>query len=146
MVFNVIVWATDGSQSSEDALSVARGLAEQNEAKLVVVHVDEVAHSRLGAYDARADEGATEDALRRRTEELEENGISASLETPRRGEGGTANAIADCARAVGADLIVAGTRGHGPVAGVVAGSVAQRLLHVTPCPLLIVPDSHRASD
>lgn len=145
-MFNVIVWATDGSQTSEDALSVARGLAEQNGAKLVVVHVDEVAHSRLGAYDARADEGGIEDTLRRRTAELEQSGISVSLEMPRRGEGGTADAIADCARGVGADLIVAGTRGHGPVAGVLAGSVAQRLLHVTPCPLLIVPAAHGASD
>jgi nucleotide-binding universal stress UspA family protein len=144
-VFKVIVWATDGSQAAEDALSVARGLAEQDGASLVVVHVDEVAHSRLGSYDARADEGTTEDALRRRTEELGESGIAASFATPRRGEGGTASAIADCARTVGADLIVAGTRGHGPVAGLVAGSVAQRLLHVAPCPLLIVPAAHGAS-
>ena len=145
-MFKVIVWATDGSPSSEDALTVARGLAEQNGAKLVVVHVDELAHSRLGRFDARADEGETEAALRKRTEELEQSGIAASFETPRREEGGTANAIADCALAVGADLIVAGTRGHSPVAGLVAGSVAQRLLHVTPCPLLIVPAPHGASD
>jgi len=144
-VFKVIIWAADGSQSSEDALSVARGLAENNGARLVVVHVDEMAHSRLGRYPARADEGEIELGLRRRTEELEASGISASFETPKVGEGGTAEAIADCARAVGADLIVAGTRGHGPVAGVVVGSVAQRLLHVTPCPLLIVPASHQAS-
>ena len=145
-MFNVIVWATDGSQSSEGALAVARALAEQDGAKLIIVHVDELAHSRLGRYDARADEGATEDALRRTTEDLARSGISASLETPRREEGGTANAIADCARDVGADLIVAGTHGHSPVAGVVAGSVAQRLLHVTPCPLLIVPTSHAPSE
>jgi nucleotide-binding universal stress UspA family protein len=142
-VFKVIVWATDGSQPAEEAFGVARGLAEQNGAKLVVVHVDEVVHSRLGRYDARGDEGATEDVLRRRTEELQESGISASLQTPMRGESETAAAIADAARAAEADLIVAGTRGHGPVVGLVAGSVIQRLLHLTPCPLLVVPASQR---
>ncbi len=36
-------------------------------------------------------------------------------------------------------MIVVGTRGRSPLAGLLAGSVAQRLLHVAPCPVLAVP-------
>jgi len=37
---------------------------------------------------------------------------------------------------------VTGTRGHTALAGVIVGSVAQRLLHVAPCPVLVVPPPH----
>lgn len=39
----------------------------------------------------------------------------------------------------GIDLLVTGSRGRGPVATVVAGSVSRHLAHHAPCPVLIVP-------
>ncbi|HEY3765556.1 MAG TPA: universal stress protein [Gaiellales bacterium] len=53
--------------------------------------------------------------------------------------GGPAHDIAGAAREIGAELIVVGTRGMGPIAGLLLGGVTQRLLHIAPCPVLSVP-------
>jgi Universal stress protein family len=38
--------------------------------------------------------------------------------------------------------LAVGTRGHTMVAGLLLGSVTQRLLHISPCPELAVPPAH----
>lgn len=48
-------------------------------------------------------------------------------------------AIATACEEVGADLLVAGSRGYGPVLRVLLGSVSTQLLHKAPCPVLVVP-------
>lgn len=46
--------------------------------------------------------------------------------------------VAACEKA-GADLLVAGSRGYGPVLRVLLGSVSTQLAHKAPCPVLVVP-------
>jgi nucleotide-binding universal stress UspA family protein len=53
--------------------------------------------------------------------------------------GGPAHAIAAIADETGADLIVAGRRGHSRIRGLLLGSVTQRLLQVAHQPVLVVP-------
>jgi nucleotide-binding universal stress UspA family protein len=62
----------------------------------------------------------------------------------RAGVGEAAHVVAEAAREEGADVIVVGTRGRGPLAGLLLGSVTQRLLHLAPCPVLAVPTRHTA--
>lgn len=54
-----------------------------------------------------------------------------------------AGAIADACEEVGADLLVAGSRGYGPVLRVLLGSVSTALVHRAPCPVLVVPRPDR---
>lgn len=52
--------------------------------------------------------------------------------------GHPAEAIADCAKNVGADMIVMGTRGLSDIKGIVVGSISHKVLHLSNCPCLCV--------
>lgn len=52
--------------------------------------------------------------------------------------GQPAEVIAKLAAEQGCDLIVMGTHGRGGIAGLVTGSVANRVLHLAGCPVLLV--------
>ncbi len=55
--------------------------------------------------------------------------------------GHPASAIVECARAVEADLIVVGTRGHGRVASALLGSVSAAVIDRAPCPVLVAREA-----
>ncbi|HYM52626.1 MAG TPA: universal stress protein [Candidatus Dormibacteraeota bacterium] len=50
-----------------------------------------------------------------------------------------AEAILEVARAHGARLIVVGSRSENPIVGAILGSVAYKLVHRSPVPVLVVP-------
>jgi nucleotide-binding universal stress UspA family protein len=142
-MFNTIVLALDGSEGSRQAVPVATELARQNGARIVVAHVEQdVVGKGGGPIPATEDEIQAE--VRKLAEELSNDGIETSVEMRNTMLGGPARPIAEIAKQVGADLIVVGTHGHSATAGVLLGSVTQRLLHVAPCPVLVVPPADRS--
>jgi nucleotide-binding universal stress UspA family protein len=141
-MFKTVIWATDGSENANDALPFAKGLVEGEGGTLVVVHGNELyAGGRVAGLPVHADEDELEPRIKRQVAELREEGIDATFKLVAGISTHAAHMIADVARDVGADVIVVGTRGHGPIAGVLVGSVTQRLLHVAPCPVLAVPSA-----
>lgn len=138
-MFTTIVWATDGSAAADAALPFAKALAAAGAGKLVAVFVDEHFVGRASPYPVLADNDVCKDKIHAQVEAVREEGIDASFRVVPDLSPGTPHTIADAARELGADAIVAGTRGHGPVAGLLVGSVTQRLLHIAPCPVLVVP-------
>jgi len=139
-MFRTIVLALDGSESSDRAIPVAQDVAEGG-GSIIVAHVREKVMAR-GGGDARVDEDEIEERVRASAAKLNEAGVKTTVELGTSVAGGPAHAIAAIADRAHADLIVAGTRGHGPVAGLLVGSTAQRLLHLASCPVLIVPTPH----
>lgn len=137
-MFTTIIWATDGSEAADQALPYAKALAEGSGHELVAVHSKEVFHGRAAGYPVLADEEELETKIRRQVDEARKEGLNATFklvgDVP-----GVAHMIADAARELHADMIVVGTRGHTAVAGLLLGSVTQRLLHIAPCPVLAVP-------
>ena len=143
-MFDTIVWATDGSSSADAALPFAKALAVAGHGKLVAVFVDEHFVGRTSPYSVSADADGLRAKIHDQIDEARKEGVEASFTILPRVAHGTAHAIADRARELDADAIVAGTRGHGPAAGLLLGSVTQRLLHIASCPVLVVP-SHEAT-
>jgi nucleotide-binding universal stress UspA family protein len=138
-MFKTIVWATDGSETADRALQYARGLAEDPDETLVVVHVKELLVGRGGGYPVHADEDELVKKIEAQVEEIRKSGIAVKLELATSTAHSPAHFVAEVAREVTADVIVVGTRGHGPIAGALLGSVAQHLLHDAPCPVLAIP-------
>jgi nucleotide-binding universal stress UspA family protein len=143
----VIVWAADGSPSSDAAFGAVSAIADDSVEQVVALHVDEIGIGRGGAHDVYVDEDVRTTAIERRLDELRQEGIKTELRTTKAqaGGGGVAHAIAETADEVHADVIVVGTRGHGTVAGLLLGSVTHRLLHIAHCPVLVVPGVRNGS-
>jgi nucleotide-binding universal stress UspA family protein len=138
-MFKTIVWATDGSTSADAALPYAKALVAAEHGKLVAVYGDERFVGRASPYPVQADSDEIKAKIHDQIEQIRKEGVNASFTIVPGLGAGTAHMIADAAREVGADAIVAGTRGHGPVSGLLVGSVTQRLLHIAPCPVLVIP-------
>jgi nucleotide-binding universal stress UspA family protein len=144
-MFKRILVAQDGSHGSERVLPLALELARHDGAELVLAHVDEQTIGK-GGGSLNATDIDLQALLAKRAEELSSEGVATSFEVRSVILGGPAHALAAIADEVGADLIVAGTRGHSMVGGLVLGSVAQRLLQVAHQPVLIVPESARVDE
>lgn len=137
-MFNTIVVGLDGSEGSQRALSSAIELARRDNARIVIAHIEERIVGKSGG-PLHADEDDIQAAIRRQAEELSSQGIDTRVEMADVMLGGPAHAIDEIADRAAADLIIVGTRGHSPVAGLLLGSVTQRLLHIAKRPVLVVP-------
>ena len=137
-MFKTIVVGVDGSEGAQNALSLAVELARRDDARIVIAHVEERIVGK-GGGPLHANEDQIQADIRRRAEDLSADGLDTKVEMSDVMVGGPAHAIEEIADRAAADLIVVGTRGHSPVAGLLLGSVTQRLLHIASQPVLVVP-------
>ena len=145
-LFRTIVAAIDFSETSDDALRVASALACSLGSTLHLLHV--IPDARQQAWSVEAP-GLDFSALQQESIADAEHVLATRTlpaETPvanvvRRVISGlpAAREIAQYAATNNADLIVVGTHGYGPVRRLVLGSVADRLVRLAPCPVLMVP-------
>jgi nucleotide-binding universal stress UspA family protein len=137
--FRHILAATDFSATSRAAVELARAMASESDAALTVVHVCEVpGYSETGPipYDV-----ATPVALRAE-EQLEPLMTHVRSACPRASGvvkiGSAAEQILAVAADVRADLVVLGTHGRRGFVHAVMGSVAERVVRLSPVPVLTV--------
>ena len=143
-MFKSIVWANDGSEAAQRALPLVKEMARPGGATITIVHVVERVEGSGGVGPTRrVDEPQLQAELERLASELEQDGFNASLYINADVGARPANEIIKQAHEVGADLIVVGSHGHTIIGGLLLGSVAYRLLHVAPCPVLVVPPERK---
>jgi nucleotide-binding universal stress UspA family protein len=145
-MFKRVVWATDGSDDADRALPQAKAFAAEGGGTLLVVHCEEMTLPGKGggSFPRNANEDELQEKIERQVADLSNEGVPASLHLVKSQVGGAAHAIAEVATEEQADVIVVGTRGHTVLGGLLVGSVAQRILHIAPCPVLVVPSSRSA--
>jgi len=146
-MYKKVLWATDGSDAADRALAHAKALAADAGGSVTVVYCEEftLPGKGGGSLPIHANEDEIQAKIERQVAELSTNGTPATLERATSKVGGAAHEIAEIAGREHADVIVVGTRGRTALAGLLIGSVTQRLLHIGPCPVLAVPPE-RGSD
>jgi nucleotide-binding universal stress UspA family protein len=139
-----IMVATDGSSGANRAVDVAAELAVAVAGDLLIATV---ADSQLGE-DARqmaGVEGSFGDvleALMTRTlkdAEARAHRLGVSRIELRTGSGDVARSLLDIAAGHSVEMIVLGRRGRGQLAGLLLGSVSQKLVSLAPCAVVVVP-------
>jgi nucleotide-binding universal stress UspA family protein len=143
-MFKTVVWATDGSDSADRALPYAKDLVSGG-GRLVVVHGKELLLGRAGGFPVQPDEADVEAKIQQQVADLRADGLDATFTLASGSQPHAAHMILDAAKDVDADVIVVGTRGHSVIAGLLLGSVTQRLLHLAACPVLAVPPAGHAA-
>lgn len=138
-MFKLVLAATDGSEAGDLAVEYAKDLVVDQKARMLVVHVDELVPGHGGAHHAQALEPEIKTRIEEQVSKLKADGIDVDFEVHQVKVSGPAHAIADAATTAQADLIVLGSVGSGPLRGLLLGSVAHRLLQISPCPVLVVP-------
>ncbi len=131
--------AVDFSEGSRAALQEATDLARRFEAELLLLHAEELP----GVSDIPPPESvvaATRVELQARLE-VWRGGAEKVLGRPVRGNllsGPASSAIARAAGEEQIDLLVTGTHGRRGIRHLVLGSVAERLVHLAPCAVLVI--------
>lgn len=143
-MYRTLIWSTDGSTGAAAALREALGIADANGARIVAVHCDQRLDGRAGGWPALPDEDDARLRIHRQVQELRDAGVDIEL-VIRRSHAEAADVVAAIAKEHHADAIVCGTRGLGAFSGAILGSFTQRLLHVSPCPVVAVPE-HLAAE
>jgi nucleotide-binding universal stress UspA family protein len=137
--FRTIAVAYDGSPEAKAALRVAEEVAGYSNAKIdlltvVSMPVAAAVPGAVGVGYVPRSPPEPEQVIREAIDSIDPGlGVEA-----RRLEGEPARELAEACED-GVDLLVAGSRGYGPMARVLLGSVSRKLVDEAPCPVLVVP-------
>jgi nucleotide-binding universal stress UspA family protein len=139
-----IMVATDGSDGASRAVDVAAELASALSGDLLIATVADALLGEEARQLARA-EGSIGDALEAlaaqtlRAAEARARHLGVSRIELRTGSGDVAQSLINIAAGSAVEMIVLGRRGRGQLAGLLLGSVSQKLVSLVPCAVVVVP-------
>jgi len=137
-MYEKVLVAIDHSAASDRVLAAVKELAGLSKGEVWVLHVRErEVIPRLGLVPT---EEATEaeDKVKAAVSALAEAGVTAHAEVADVVFGQAAREIVDLAKQHDVGIIVMGSRGRSDLAGLVLGSTAHKVIHLTDRPVLVV--------
>ena len=140
----VVVVGVDGSTRSRHAATLAASIARRTGAKLHFVTVVSPPEGWWGIVGSPPTSAALGNTLSDAREMILESTID-ELDLPGvdyeavEDMGDPARVLIDYAKNADANLMIVGKRGAGLIERMLLGSVANRILHDAPCPVLVVP-------
>ncbi len=138
-MFRKILNANDGSENAFKALSTAIALAKAHEAELHMIVVEELTVVPEWIEEVREEKIAADrryrNVLKRAKTEASEAGIQLNAHAF---AGHPVRTIIDFVRDNGFDLLVIGGTGHSNLYETMIGSRAERLVHLSPCPVMVI--------
>jgi len=136
-MFQTVLFPIDQSREAREAAEVVVSVVQKYGSRLVLLSVVETPESlEAPSSDPMASPAVVEQLLKTAQSMFTQQGIQA--ETIER-EGKPAFTICDVADEIRADLIVMGCRGIGLTEEGATDSVTNRVINLSPCPVLIVP-------
>jgi nucleotide-binding universal stress UspA family protein len=137
-MYERLLVAVDHSDSSERVLAAAKDLATLSEGEVWVIHLRErEVMPRTGLVPTESDDEAMA-GVTAAVETLTAAGVKAHGVVDDTVFGHAARYIVDAAREHDAGVIVMGSRGRSDLAGIVLGSTAHKVIHLSDRPVLVV--------
>jgi nucleotide-binding universal stress UspA family protein len=135
-MFKTVLFPLDESRESREAADMVANLVKTLGSRLFLLSVVESPEEGESAAAEMASPEAIAELLQSAKQLFDTQGITAeAIER----QGKPAFVICDVADEIGADLIIMGCRGLGLTEEGVAESVTNRVINLSPCPVLIVP-------
>lgn len=136
-MFKTVLFPLDQSRESREAADVVANIVQKYGSRLLLLSVVEPANSEESPVEeVMASPEVVARLLQNAQSLFTEQGIQAeALER----EGKPAFVICDVAEEINANLIVMGCRGLGLTEDRASESVTNRVINLSPCPVLIVP-------
>jgi nucleotide-binding universal stress UspA family protein len=136
-MFKTVLFPIDRSREAREAAEVVVEIVKKYDSRLVLLSVVEVADSdQLSVDEGMESPEAVAQLLENARSLFTQQGIEP--ETIEQ-EGKPAFVICDVADEIGANIIIMGCRGIGLTEEGIAESVTNRVINLSPCPVLIVP-------
>lgn len=139
-----VVAGIDGSEQSRHAAKVSADLARKNDATLHLVTIVRPPEGWWGIVGSPPTPSALSRSLSEAQREILDSVVAdldlSDIEVVQVEDvGDPARMLLEYADQVDADVMVIGRRGAGLIERIMLGSVANRIVHDAPCPVLLVP-------
>lgn len=139
-MFERILLAVDDSDESKKAIRTAVSLATTTGGEILVVHV----HAKDMGFQVKDDVETHIEAemlIEAACDLVKKAGVPVVGDLRSARADHVAKEILDAAASFGADCIVVGSRGDGPFTQMLLGSVANKVIHLAHCPVIVAREA-----